>query len=301
MKTQVPVRRRFTSGRAPGKPAAVSSKTAGEFFAAARSAWTERIEKALEQSLRVAAPTPVHFPEALRYTLCGGGKRFRPLLTLFAVEAAGKKPADVMAVACAIEMIHAYSLVHDDLPAMDNAETRRGKPSCHRQYGEGTAILVGDALLTLAFETLARAPIKNLSGVIRELAKEAGTHGLIGGQEMDLSAMRLAQPVSIETLTEVAERKTGALITASVVCGALAAAAPSDAVKRLEKFGRNLGLAFQLIDDLHDKDGLAKALTEEIAAQEAERHLKIAEQLLSTFGARASNLRGMVQWLREMQ
>jgi geranylgeranyl diphosphate synthase type II len=260
-----------------------------------------RVDRALERCLprQAAVPHPLH--EAMRYCLFTGGKRFRPLLVLASAQAVGGNASNAMPVACAIELIHAYSLVHDDLPAMDNADTRRGKPSCHRRYDEATAILVGDALLTLAFEVLGRSRLPNAAPILRELAQASGAANLIGGQMMDLRVLRDPKRATAQELTAIAQRKTAALIAASAVCGALAGGGAPSAIRRLSQFGQHLGLAFQLIDDVHDADGIAHFLGVESTGRQAKHHLEQAQRLLKPFGKRALSLHGMVQWLRETQ
>ncbi len=268
-------------------------------FVRRRAQITAQIDRALLAALPAKARVPAPLYAAMHYCLFTGGKRFRPLLVLMAAEAVGSRAASAMPVACAVEMIHTYSLAHDDLPAMDNADERRGHPSCHRKFDEATAILVGDALLTLAFELLGRAKTDNVLGILRTLGEASGTIGLIGGQVMDLAAIRHPETVKVQTLIAVAERKTGALITASVVCGALAGGAKQDQARRLRRYGQHVGLAFQLIDDAHDHDGIAAVLGFEAAAREAERHLDEALRAIASFGPQAQGLRGMARWLQE--
>jgi len=249
-------------------------------------------------------------PEAMRYCVFSAGKRFRPLLCLGGCEAVGSPARRALRAACAIELIHTYSLVHDDLPAMDDAAMRRGRPSCHRTFGEGNAILAGDALLTLAFELLGGNGTPNSLGIIQMLGRSCGTAGLIGGQALDLEAvhepdpprrLRVAKPsvagsrraraATAATLREVARRKTAALITASVVAGGLAGGANARQRARLERYGQDLGLAFQLIDDVHDHDGLARTLGADAATREAHRLIGRALEALTPFGPRAAMLR----------
>src|SRR3989338_5470831 len=246
------------------------------------------VNDALGRILPRAQQAPVVIHEAMRYCVFSGGKRFRPLLSLAACEAVGAPPRRALPVSCAVELIHIYSLVHDDLPAMDNADERRGVPSCHRKYGEGNAILVGDALLTLAFELLSRNGIPRLrSGchpersrmdgtpnalaIIRTIGLASGTTGLIGGQVLDLQAISQPRNATERTLLGIAEQKTAALITASVVAGALAGGARAAQLKPLRRYGQDVGLAFQLIDDVHDREGLAQAMGTDAAQAQADR------------------------------
>jgi geranylgeranyl pyrophosphate synthase len=184
---------------------------------------------------------------------------------------------------------------------MDNADERRGQPACHRKYGEGNAILVGDALLTLAFELLGRNGTPNALAIIRTIGLASGTTGLIGGQVLDLQAISQPRTATERTLLGIAEQKTAALITASVVAGALAGGASTSAVKRLGRYGQDVGLAFQLIDDLHDREGLAQVMGADAAKAQADRLIARAVRLLSPFGKRAVSLRHLASWLATTQ
>lgn len=204
--------------------------------------------------------------KAMRYSLLGGGKRIRPLLALAAAEAVGGETREALPVALAVEMIHAYSLVHDDLPAMDNDSLRRGRLTCHKLFGEATAILAGDALFTLAFETLANYGRKNLEAcrrinlILTILARAVGALGLVGGQALDLAMER--RPAALPSLwPSVAEirdmelRKTGELMAAALIGGAHLVGARPVELRRLRQIGLNLGLAFQIKDDLLNQAG----------------------------------------------
>ncbi|MGH2668163.1 MAG: polyprenyl synthetase family protein [bacterium] len=244
--------------------------------------------------------------EAMRYCVLSGGKRFRPLLCLGGCDAVGAPARRALPAACAIELMHTYSLVHDDLPAMDDAATRRGRPSCHRKFGEGNAILVGDALLTFAFEFLGRQGTPHALRIINTLGRACGTVGLIGGQALDLEALR-SQTASAAALREIARRKTAALIAASVTAGALAGLPPealakgggadTASLKRLRRYGQDIGLAFQLVDDAHDHDGLARSLGADAAKREAHRLIGRALETLAPFGRRADTLRELAVML----
>ncbi len=260
-------------------------------------ALTRLINKTLERFLPSAAQSPRVVHEAMRYCVFSGGKRFRPLLVLGACRAVGANPRQALSAACAIECIHTYSLVHDDLPAMDNADQRRGMPTCHRKFGEGNAILVGDALLTLGFDLLSRNGTPNALAIIRTLGQTCGTVGLIGGQVLDLQMISHSHTATERILREIAERKTAALITASVVSGALAGNATAGQLKPLERFGQELGLAFQLIDDVHDEEGLATAMGAVAAQAEARRLVERAVKRLEPFGRRADVLRELAAGL----
>lgn len=201
--------------------------------------------------------------EAMRYSLLAPGKRLRPILVLMAAEACGGSDEIALPAACAVEMIHTYSLVHDDLPAMDDDDLRRGLPTCHKQFGEAAAILVGDALLTLAFEVLAtQCPPATAAASCRELARASGAVGMVGGQAEDLAWEKRGG--TLETLIELHGRKTGALFRASLKLGALAArgekpGGPEPALlAALDGYGRCFGLAFQITDDLLDVEGSAE-------------------------------------------
>ena len=255
------------------------------------------VNDALERLLPSAQQPPAVIHDAMRYCVFSGGKRFRPLLSLGACEAVGAPARRALPVACAVELIHSYSLVHDDLPAMDNADERRGIPSCHRKYGEGNAILVGDALLTLAFELLSRNGMPNALAIIQTIGLASGTTGLIGGQVLDLQAISQPRTATEKTLLGIAEQKTAALITASVMAGALAGGASAAQLKSLKRYGQDVGLAFQLIDDLHDREGLAQAMGTDAAQAQADRLIARAVKALEPFGKRAATLRHVASWL----
>ena len=199
-------------------------------------------------------PQPAGFErsvyEAMRYSIIGGGKRIRPVLLLATNELCGGSEADALPAACALEMIHAYSLVHDDLPAMDDGQLRRGKPTTHKEFGEAIAILAGDALLTLAFETLTLCPEKVVAELVLELARASGTMGMVGGQVVDIEWT--GKDLELPTLEYIHAHKTGALIAASVRMGAISAGTDEDTLKNLTGYGRCLGLAFQISDDILD-------------------------------------------------
>lgn len=211
------------------------------------------VEAALDGFLPPAKVAPRTIHEAMRYTVFAGGKRLRPVLCLAAAEACGGDPAAAMAPACAVEALHTYSLVHDDLPCMDDDDLRRGRPTCHKVYGEGMAVLCGDALLTQAFAILAQTPANQRFGVgdyVAELAGAGGSVKLIGGQVMDLEGE--GKPPTRRGLVRIHEAKTAALLTAALRLGAMSAAATPAKIAALSAFGRALGLAFQVIDDILD-------------------------------------------------
>lgn len=212
------------------------------------------IDAALDRSIPVLHPEILH--EAMRYSLLAGGKRIRPALCLAACELMGGRIEAAMPTACALEMIHTMSLIHDDLPAMDNDDFRRGKPTNHKVYGEDMAILAGDALLSLAFEYIARetrgVEASRVLQVIVEVGKAVGSFGLVAGQVVDIKSEGAGEAVGLDTLRYIHEHKTAALLEASVVSGALLAGAGCDDVDRLRKYSRAIGLAFQVVDDVLD-------------------------------------------------
>ena len=217
------------------------------------------IERALRQALPPARSRPHALHAAMRYSVLAGGKRLRPLLVIAASEACGGDAQAAMPAACAVEFVHTYSLIHDDLPCMDDDDFRRGRPTCHRQFGEAIALLAGDALLTLAFETLMlQEPTSRTAKQISLLAKAAGSRNLVGGQVADLEAEGRQAPLN--ELRFIHEGKTAAMISASLQLGAVAAGAPSGKVDALGDFGRALGHAFQIIDDILDCTATSEAL-----------------------------------------
>ena len=209
----------------------------------------------IEAYLRTAVPGTDVVSEAMRYSLEGGGKRIRPCLVLEFCRVCGGDPASALPFAAAIEMVHTYSLIHDDLPCMDDDDLRRGKPSCHVQYGEANALLAGDGLLTLAFETLTKAPLpaERIAEACAVLAAAAGHLGMIGGQTMDLANEDCA--VSLETLRQTDALKTVELIRASCMLGCIAAGAAPQQREAAAGYAYGLGMAFQIVDDILDVTG----------------------------------------------
>jgi geranylgeranyl pyrophosphate synthase len=236
--------------------AEVSEATA---FATRVTECRARIEGVLERALTLPEAGSARLREAMRYSVLGAGKRLRPTLVYLTGEALGAPLTQLDAPAAAVELIHVYSLVHDDLPAMDDDDLRRGRPTCHRAYDEATAILVGDALQALAFAVLANEPLSATSAplrleMIRVLARATGTSGMAGGQAVDLDAV--GRTLAVGAVEEMHRRKTGALIQASVLLGALAAGVAGGAeLAGLERFGAEIGLAFQIQDDILDVEG----------------------------------------------
>ena len=238
-------------------------------------AYRERVEAALRTYIGDLA-CPALLAEAMGYSLLGGGKRLRPVLLLATRELfSGREGLDPMPAACAVEMIHTYSLVHDDLPAMDDDDMRRGRPSCHRQFDEATAILAGDALLTEAFSWMAShwqeergdAARAGLA-VIAEIAAAAGANGMVGGQVLDTLYTGAAQ--SEVELEETHRRKTGALLRAAVRCGAVLGGADGEQLARITRYGERIGLAFQVADDVLDVVGTSEALGKTAGKDEAQ-------------------------------
>ena len=222
-----------------------------------------RVDRFLERCIPAANESDT-LTQAMRYSLFSGGKRIRPILSIAASEAVGGAVTPVLPFACALELIHTYSLIHDDLPAMDDDDLRRGQPTNHRVFGEGIAILAGDALLTEAFRIMAEATAKpgisqrRALQVLTEVANAAGARGMVAGQADDLGAENRA--INLPTVEWIHIRKTGALIRAAVRAGALLGGARLDQLQRLTRFAEYLGLAFQIADDVLDAEGAAEVL-----------------------------------------
>jgi geranylgeranyl diphosphate synthase type II len=281
------------------------------------SSSTEAVNKALDHFLPAEKAKPATIHKAMRYSLFAGGKRMRPALCLAAAAACGGKQSDAMPLACAVECIHTYSLIHDDLPAMDDDDYRRGKLTNHKVFGEGIAVLAGDALLTQAFEIAAQCrawPRYSHRDVILEIARAAGSLQLIAGQVADLEGE--GQKISADQLKYIHERKTSALLCCSVRLGGMSANCTAAQLKALTEFGYNVGLAFQIIDDILDvtqtSEQLGKTAGKDTAARKAtypsivglEKSRKIAEQLtsrafaaLKIFGNRAAALNALATYL----
>ena len=222
------------------------------------------VETALPEYLPREETLQKTVQEAMAYSLLGGGKRIRAVLCLACCRLCGGTLEEAMPFACALEMVHAYSLIHDDLPCMDDDDLRRGKPSCHIQYGEAMAVLAGDGLLTLGFETMlgqyftGKYPPQRVVKAAAELARAIGTGGMIGGQVIDIE--HEGKPITGEELNLLHSLKTGALIRASAKIGCILAGAPDDVVARADQYAKNLGLAFQITDDLLDITATEEAL-----------------------------------------
>ena len=271
----------------------------------------------LDKLLPSSAAHPEQLHKAMRYSVMAGGKRIRPALVLTSGEAMGAKTQELMPAACAIEMIHTYSLIHDDLPAMDNDDLRRGRPTCHKAFGEAVAILAGDALLTLSFRVLAEASLNADRRVrmIQEFSAAAGSrHGMIGGQMADIE--NEGKEVSAGTLEQIHREKTGALIAASAAVGGIIAGASDDEVARLRTYGQRIGLAFQIADDILDvtstSEQLGKTPGKDQAANKAtfpaihgidashNRARQLVDEAIetvSTLGADTSLLQGIARFI----
>jgi geranylgeranyl diphosphate synthase type II len=276
------------------------------------------IDKALEKLLPSPSQRPESIHQAMRHSVFAGGKRLRPILCMEAARMiAGKQPEGIDDLGGALEMLHTYSLIHDDLPALDNDDLRRGKPTCHVVFGEAVAILAGDALQTQAYEVLSRlkCPAEARVKIIEEIAHATGTvDGMIGGQVKDLEAER--HKPNAETLEYIHRSKTGALITASLVTGGIYAGGSHAEVQRLRDFGRCIGLAFQIVDDVLDvtqsSEQLGKTAGKDTASEKAtypalfgiEESLSKADALvnsgcnaLDSFGQRAGTLKDLAHFL----
>lgn len=258
------------------------------------------IDAALDRFLPTAEAYPSVIHEAMRYSVFAGGKRLRPILVIAGAEAAGGSAGDVMPTACAVELIHTYSLIHDDLPAMDDDDYRRGRPTNHKIFGEAIAILAGDALLTLAFRLLAdnfadrgggagspgaALEPKRLREVLTEVVEAAGTFGMVGGQVVDIQSE--GKSVSAETLEYIHTRKTAALIRVSLRVGALLVGAPERVLEAIGVAGSRLGLAFQIVDDILDVEGSLEELGKTAGSDRRKKKVTYPEH----FGLEASRLR----------
>jgi farnesyl diphosphate synthase len=296
-----------------------------EDFGTQLEAWRLRMEAALDKRLPPAEAVPARLHEAIRYSVLGGGKRIRPALVFATARAVNLTEDQVEAAACAIEMVHVYSLVHDDLPAMDNDDLRRGRPTCHKAYDEATALLVGDALQPLAFQLLARDASLPASAAVRlrlidMLAQASGTFGMAGGQAIDLAVQ--GKRLEISEVEDMHARKTGAVIRASVLMAAECATPALDAelYGALSRFANAIGLAFQIQDDLLDVMGDASTLGKAtgadserakpthpavigIAASQQRMRLLHNQAIaaLAPFGTRADSLRSLSHWLLSRQ
>jgi geranylgeranyl diphosphate synthase, type II len=287
--------------------------TAPEFFEKDRAF----VDAALHRLLPAESTLPVSIHKAMRYSVFAGGKRIRPVLCLEVARIFSPAAEGAVEVGCALEFIHTYSLIHDDLPALDNDDLRRGKPTNHKVFGEATAILAGDALLTLAFQTLAMAPVEpqRRLAILAMIAEAAGTdRGMIGGQVADLEAE--GKPGDKGMLEYIHRAKTAALIRASIVAGAIAGGAERADFSRLMSFGENIGWAFQVVDDILDVEESSAALGKTAGKDQAQKKatypalhgLEVSRDIaadleakalkeLEFYGARAENLKQLAQFL----
>jgi geranylgeranyl diphosphate synthase, type II len=282
----------------------------------------ELSDAALERLLPVADERPTSVHQAMRHSVFAGGKRIRPILSMEAGRAiSGSLPAGIEDLGAALEMLHTYSLIHDDLPALDNDDLRRGRPTCHKVFGEAVAILTGDALQTRAYEVLSglHCPSEARVEIIREIARGTGTvNGMIGGQVVDLEAEHTKPDT--ETLEYIHRSKTAALITASVVSGGIYAGASEQQASHLRCFGQSIGLAFQIVDDVLDvtqsSEQLGKTAGKDIASEKvtypalfgleesrekASSLLDSASEALESFGSRGDVLKDLARFLVERQ
>jgi geranylgeranyl diphosphate synthase type II len=279
------------------------------------------VEEALLWYLPPVTNLPNEIYKSVHYSVFAGGKRIRPILCLAAVEAVGGDITQAMPVACALELIHTYSLIHDDLPAMDNDDYRRGKLTNHKVFGEDIAILAGDALLTEAFVLLSRAekikiPAEKRLAVIQEIAQASGTAGMVGGQALDVLSAK--SPPDEEKLYEIHRRKTGALIVAAVKSGAIICSAHEDKIQALAEYGLNIGLAFQIADDILNVEGDSELMGKKTgsdaelgkvtypsllgidgAKEKLANHIAAAIESLSGFDERALPLRVIARYIMD--
>ena len=277
----------------------------------------ELVEAALAEELAKTPVLDATLRASMEYSLMAGGKRLRPILLMAAADAVGADGTKFLSVACALEMIHTYSLIHDDLPAMDDDALRRGKATNHVVYGDGIAILAGDALLTLAFTVILRQkdiPSETLLRVVDEISRAAGAEGMVGGQALDLEAEN--HQITMEELRSVHRGKTGALFCAALRSGAILAGATEEQLAALTSYADHFGLAFQITDDILDVIGSAEEIGKPVGSDEknnkstyvsltslpeaqalARCTAEAAEEALSIFGAEADFLRGLVSYL----
>ena len=275
-----------------------------------------QMKKTIDQYLdRLFSREDTSIDQAMRYVVFSGGKRFRPLLALSSGECFGVSEEVLLPFACALELIHNYSLIHDDLPSMDDDDFRRGKPSCHKAFGENIAILAGDSLLTLAFEVMAKAPVEEKlltkkEKLMGEISRLAGVEGMIGGQALDISTSPLE--MTEEEYYELILKKTGSLLIASLKVGAIFGDAGPSQIRALEEYGRNLGLAFQIRDDIIDSfEGASRSHLPRpdavvlFGCKEAQRKLRAyierANQALDDVGLESEELRHLALKLLEVR
>ncbi len=279
----------------------------------------ELVNKGLKELLHGEEEYPQNLHRAMHYSLFAGGKRVRPALVLASAEAVGGSAAEALNTACAFECIHTYSLIHDDLPAIDNDDMRRGRPTCHKAFGEAAAILAGDALLTAAFELVAATKTSDPAKVIKviaELSKASGSVGMIGGQMVDIESEGAEVPFPV--LEYIHIHKTGELILAAVRCGAIIGGAGKSELESLSRYGKSIGLAFQIADDILDVEGSAAEMGKNTGGDEkkgkatypaligldesrkrAEELVAIALKSLEGFDEKAGPLRAIARYIVE--
>lgn len=300
-----------------------SQKSSNPFVMSDLKVWLSDKQKRVDQQLDALLPSedtrPSTLHQAMRYSTFAGGKRLRPLLCLAAAEACGGKEEHALFPACAVEIMHTYSLVHDDLPCMDDDDLRRGRPTSHKVYGEGVAVLTGDALLTESFAIIAQTPATeryHAGHYVSELAATGGSKQLIGGQVLDLEGE--GKDLDQRQLVHIHEAKTAALLTSSLRLGAMSANASAAELEALTTFGYNLGLAFQVIDDILDvtqtteklgktagkdesvdKSTYPAILGLEASRKEANRLTSTALEAIGLFGERASRLEQIARYMLE--
>ncbi len=257
---------------------------------------SKKVEKALDGFLPKATDYPPRLHQAMRYAVMSGGKRIRPILALAACEAVGGDAKDVMPAACALELIHNYSLVHDDLPCMDDDNLRRGRPTCHKKFDEETAVLAGDALLTHAFKILASVNGTDINSqtvtrrldALRMIAEAVGAQGMVGGQAVDIEFQE--KELDLPTIEYINTHKSGALIAVSTRIGAYLGGGTSSQVRSIFEYGKTLGLLFQIVDDIIDQEGYATLIGVSEAKRQAQTLLLGAKEKLRPLGSKAAAL-----------
>lgn len=257
------------------------------------------IEKRLAKIIPGEDRDPKNLHKAIRYSVFSGGKRIRPILAIESCLCCGGDVGDVLDAACAIELVHTFSLIQDDLPSMDDDDYRRGKQTCHKKFDEATAILAGDSLLALAFETLAgtKNPGMIKSGLVKELASSIGSMGMAGGQCVDIEYEGKTKNPDI--LNYINACKTGAFIKSALKMGAIAAEADPEKIKAIEKFGKYIGEAFQIIDDILDNGDSVKVYGKELARKKASFMTNRAKDSLKSFSHKADTLKDIADYLIE--
>lgn len=258
------------------------------------------VDKNLDRYLPSEREEPKVIHKAMRYSVFSGGKRLRPILAIESSRVCGGGIEDIMPAACAIELVHTYSLIHDDLPAMDDDDYRRGKPASHKVFGEANAILTGDALLTFAFNIISKYndPGRG-SGITRELSDAIGTKGMVGGQVLDLGFSPSGGKKDKIVLNDINRLKTARLFAASTKIGAIAAKPGQRKIERLAKFGTYLGMAFQIVDDIIDDGLYVRIFGRDLSRLDSENFIKMAKSVLKIFGKKADRLGDIADYVLE--